>query len=157
MAKRTPVAFGLRRQLEVLKEYGYQVVTVEELTKESPFADVGRDDPLFDKLLELESIRAVAYSDNLVRLEDTMTWGELAMLLAPKQDAVERRLALIRCSGKGCSAYAGAMEYCRERGILAADVREKEPVTALPEAYFEPTQGFSRRQVYGACRIEMLP
>ena len=54
MGKRTPVAFGLRKQLELLKEYGYQVVTVDTLLAESPFADLGRDDPLFEKLNKLQ-------------------------------------------------------------------------------------------------------
>ena len=33
MAKRTPVAWGLAEQLKLLREYGYQVVTVDELMK----------------------------------------------------------------------------------------------------------------------------
>lgn len=157
MAKRTPVAFGLRKQLEVLKEYGYQVVTVEELTRESPFADVGRDDPLFDKLVELSAIRAIAYSDNRLRLDDTMTWGELAMLLAPRAEAVERRLDMIRRSGKGQNAYVGALTYCKERGIIPQDAQPGGAVTSLPEAYFGPVNGYTRRRVYDACRMEMLP
>ena len=51
MAKRTPVAFALGKQLALLKEYGYRVVSVGELMEESPFTDVGRDDPLFEKLV----------------------------------------------------------------------------------------------------------
>ena len=61
MGKRTPVAFGLRKQLELLKEYGYQVVTVDTLLAESSFADLGRDDPLFEKLNKLQQERAVVY------------------------------------------------------------------------------------------------
>ena len=87
MGKRTPVAFGLRKQLELLKEYGYQVVTVDTLLAESPFADLGRDDPLFEKLNKLQQERAVVYSDNCLRLDAVMTCGELAMLLAPKEEA----------------------------------------------------------------------
>ena len=45
MCRRTPVAFGLKKQLELLKKYGYQVVTVQRLMEYSPFADVGREDP----------------------------------------------------------------------------------------------------------------
>ena len=41
MARRTPVADGLGKQLEILKKYGYKVVTVSELMKYSPFKDVG--------------------------------------------------------------------------------------------------------------------
>ena len=85
MGKRTPVAFGLRKQLELLKEYGYQVVTVDTLLAESPFADLGRDDPLFEKLNKLQQERAIVYSDNCLRLDAVMTCGELAMLLAPRR------------------------------------------------------------------------
>lgn len=42
MARRTPVAFGLAKQLELLTRYGYRVVTVNELLAESPFADLGQ-------------------------------------------------------------------------------------------------------------------
>ena len=58
MAKRTPVAFALGKQLTLLKEYGYRVVSVGELMEESPFTDVGRDDPLFEKLVALAKTRS---------------------------------------------------------------------------------------------------
>ena len=73
MAKRTPVAFALGEQLALLQEYGYQVVPVGELLAESPFADVGRDDPLFDRLTALAQQRAIVFSDNRLRLDDPMT------------------------------------------------------------------------------------
>ncbi|MBD5133648.1 MAG: polysaccharide deacetylase family protein [Clostridiales bacterium] len=150
MAKRTPVAFGLRRQLELLKEYGYQVVTVEQLIRESPFADLGRDDPLFEKLCRLQRSRAVAYSDNRLRLDAPMTWGELAMLLCPKEEAMGRRWARIRESGKHEDAYCGALEWCAEQGLIAKDAKPDGPVTALPEGLFGPVKSFTRRDVYAA-------
>lgn len=100
MAKRTPVAFALGEQLELLAAYGYEVVTVEKLMEESPFADVGRDDPLFEKLCALAEYTAVAFTDNRLRLDDAMRWGELAMLLAPKRDAIALREEKIRASGR---------------------------------------------------------
>ena len=39
MARRTPIAFALDQQLALLREYGYTVVPVDELLRESPFAD----------------------------------------------------------------------------------------------------------------------
>ena len=150
MAKRTPVAFGLRKQLELLREYGYQVVTVGQLMEESPFADLGRDDPLFDKLCRLQKDRAVAYSDNCVRLEDQMSWGELAMLLCPKGEAMARRWAKIRRTGKHEDAYCGALEWCAEQGLLPRDVKSDGPVTALPGGLFRQAEDFTRRQVYDA-------
>ena len=150
MAKRTPVAFGLRKQLELLREYGYQVVTVGQLMEESPFADLGRDDPLFEKLCRLQTDRAVAYSDNRVRLDGQMTWGELAMLLAPKKEAMSRRWARIRRTGKREGAYCGALEWCAEQGLIPKGVKADGPVTSLPGRCFAPVQGFTRREVYAA-------
>ena len=150
MAKRTPVAWGLRKQLELLKQYGYEVVTVKELAEESPFTDVGRDDPLFEKLAKLEKQRAIVYSDNRLRLNDPMTVGELAMLLSPKEETLQRRHRLVRKSGKAQHAYCGAMEYCREQGIIDAAAKPDDKVTKLPAELFDPTADFTRRSVYAA-------
>ena len=150
MAKRTPVAFALGRQLALLKEYGYQVVTVEQLMEESPFADLNRGAPLFDKLCRLQKDRAVAYSDNRLRLDQTMTWGELAMLLAPKQEAMGRRWARIRRTGRHEHAYCGALEWCVEQGLIPKGTKPGGPVNALPGGHFSSVQGFTRREVYAA-------
>ena len=92
MAKRTPVAAGLRRQLELLTDAGYRIVTVQELLeRHSPFSDVGRDDPDFDAFCALQKTRAVVYSNNTLQPDKPMTAGELAMLLAPRSAAVDDR------------------------------------------------------------------
>ncbi len=150
MAKRTPIAYALGKQLEILKSFGYEVVTVDELMKESPFADVGRDDPLLPKLVALSETAGVAFTDNMVRLDQPMTYGELAMLIAPKDDALKKREALIRASGKSAHPYAGAMEWCGENGVIPKDAKPDSPVTFLPEGYFEKTNDFSRRGVFTA-------
>ena len=150
MGKRTPVAFGLRKQLELLRAYGYQVVTVEALMAESPFADLGRDDPLFEKLCGLQRERAIVYSDNCLRLGDMMTCGELAMLLAPKEEALGRRWEQIRRTGKRQHAYWGAMDWCFQKGLLAKADKPESPVTALPEGLFAPVENYTRREVYRA-------
>ena len=154
MAKRTPVAFALGQQLALLQEYGYQVVTVETLLAESPFADLGREDPLFEKLCALQAERAVVYSDNRLRLDQTMTAGEMAMLLTPKEEALSRRWNQIRLTGKRQHAYWGAMDYCTEQGILPPGTSPDAPLTALPEAYFDRTDSLTRRAVYAAYRME---
>ena len=155
MAKRTPVAFALGQQLALLQEYGYQVVPVGELLAESPFADVGREEPLFDRLTALAEQRAIVFSDNRLRLDDPMTVGELAMLLTPKTDAIARRVAQLRRTGRA-GAYDGAMAWCRENGLVSAAAHPADHVTALPEAWFVPTDGFTRRDVYAAFRMERL-
>ncbi len=156
MSKRTPIAFALEQQLQLLQEYGYQVVTVEQLMEESPFADLGREDALFDRLNELQRRRAIVYSDNRLRLEQTMTWGELAMLLSPRLESLHRRREVIRQTRRHTDAYCGAMDYCREQGLLPAGASSGDPVTALPEAWFQPTTDFTRRSVYAAFRMERL-
>ena len=157
MAKRTPAAFGLGEQLKLLKSYGYEVVTVAQLMEESPFADVGREDPDFEKCNALQKIRTVVYSDNRLRLDQPMTWGELAMLLCPQEQAIARRLAHIRKNGQA-HAYSGALEWCKEQGLLQTgkDISVNAPVNSLPEKYFEPATDYSRRGVYRAVRLEAL-
>lgn len=152
MAKRTPVAFGLKGQLELLKQYGYTVVTVEKLLEYSPFADVSSEHPLFSKLCELVKEKAIVFDDNKLRLEKTMTYGELAMLLAPKSEAISRRNAMIKAKGKAVHAYAGALDWCVQNGILSKEDSADKPVTHLPEKYFEPTSSFTRESVYKAYR-----
>jgi len=151
MSKRTPVAFALGEQLKLLKEYGYEVVTVEQLMRESPFADVGADDPLLPKLRALAETAGVAFTDNRVRLDQPMTQGELAMLLAPKGEAIARREAIVRRSGKA-HPYAGALAWCAGQKLIGADAKPDAPVARLPEGLFDEPADFSRRSVYEAYR-----
>ena len=153
MAKRTPVAFALGKQLALLKEYGYRVVSVGELMEESPFTDVGRDDPLFEKLVALAKTRAIVFTDNKLRLDDKMTVGELAMLLAPRDEAISRRVAQLRKTGKA-GPYDGAMSYCRENGLIDASAKAEDAVTKLPDAMFDKATDFTRRNVYAAYKME---
>lgn len=152
MCRRTPVAFGLEKQLELLDRYGYQVVTVEQLMEESPFADVGREDPDFDKLMELQKTRGIVFSDNRLRLDMPMSWGELAMLLAPRGEAIGRRVRKIRESGSYQHAYWGAMDWCAEQGILKYAMDPEGPVSSLPSEFFDAETVFTRRAVYRAFR-----
>ena len=151
MARRTPVAFGLDKQLELLDRYGYRVVPVSELMEESCFADLGRDDPLYEKMAGLARTHAVVYSDNRVRLDRVMSRGELAMLLAPREESIVRRLEQLRRREKVASRCAGAMAWCAENGFAEAVGEEKAPLTALPGRGFAPVMGpLTRRAVYEA-------
>lgn len=152
MGKRTPIAFALGEQLKLLKEYGYEVVTVDQLMRESPFADVGADDPLLPKLSSLAETAGVAFTDNRARLDQTMTWGELAMLLAPKAEAMAKREAMIRKAGKA-HPYAGALAWCVEQKLVDAGASPDAPVTALPEGSFAAAKDFTRRSVYEAYQM----
>ena len=150
MARRTPVAVGLRRQLEILSEYGYRVVTVDELMKESPFTDVGRDDPDFEKFETLQSSRAVVFSDNRLRPDVPMKNGELAMLLCPKERLLDMRRKA--AGDKKATLYRCALEICAKEGLMPADVREDAAVSVLPEELFDCTEDMTRRSVLRAYR-----
>lgn len=152
MGKRTPIAFALGEQLKLLKEYGYEVVTVEQLMRENPFADVGADDPLLPKLTKLAETAGVAFTDNRVRLNKVMTWGELAMLVAPKAEAMAKREKLIRSEGKA-HPYAGAMAWCQAQKLIPAGVSSDAPVAELPESKFDTVLIFTRRNVLEAYRM----
>ncbi|MBQ6987280.1 MAG: polysaccharide deacetylase family protein [Oscillibacter sp.] len=156
MARRTPVAWGLPLQLEILHQYGYQVVTVAELMEECPFVDVGRDNPLFEKMARLAKRRGVAYSDNRLRLENHMTMGELAMLLAPKEEAMDLRWARMRRDKRRVHPYYGAVAWCKRERILPRDTEPDAPVTELPSGIFDETKTFTRRAVYEAFREDWI-
>lgn len=98
---------------------------------------------------------AIVFADNRLRLDDPMTVGELAMLLAPKAETITRRVAQLRQTGRA-GAYDGAMAWCRENGLISEAAHPADHVTALPEAWFVPTDSFTRRDVYAALRMERL-
>ncbi len=154
MSKRTPVAYALGEQLKLLKEAGYEIVTVKELTKESPFEDVGRDDPDFDKLYELSKTRAIVYSDNKLRLDAPMTYGELAMLLAPREAIVNIRNKMMKQSKKYIHPYATAVKWCKDNGIIDISIKPDKAVMFLPEKYFDKTSDFTRRGIYKAYKMQ---
>ena len=126
MAKRTPVAYALDKQLELLDRYGYSVVPVSELMEESPFADVGSECDIFAELAELSKIRAIAFSDNTLRLDDPMTNYEYAMLVTPREIVVEKRIAQIKASGKFVSEYDTALAYAKDNGYIDKSVKGKD-------------------------------
>lgn len=159
MALRTPVAFGLRQHLELLEKAGYRVITVAELLERSPFADVGAEDKDFEHLRELQKNRAIAYSDNTLRLDSPMTRGELAMLLAPREAAVDLRIRKLKEGDKSFAhRYAGALHWCAEQHLLPAGAAPDSPLEPgdLRKAsdFFTGTvTGTTRREVLGKAKL----
>lgn len=159
MALRTPVAFGLRQHLELLEKAGYRVVTVAELLERSPFADVGAEDKDFEHLRELQKGRAIAYSDNTLRLDSPMTRGELAMLLAPREAAVDLRIRKLKEGDKSFAhRYAGALHWCTQQHLLPAGAAPDSPLEPgdLRKAsdFFTGTvTGTTRREVLGKAKL----
>ena len=131
MAMRTPVAHGLRKQLELLDAAGYRVVTVQDLLKISPFADVGEDDPDFDAFCRLIESHAIAYSNNTLQPDRPMTCGEFAMLAAPRYAAVNWRLDQLKAGNKAFrNSYSGAMQWCCQEKILPQKTKDTEILNA---------------------------
>ena len=131
MQMRTPVAVGLRRQLELLEKAGYRVVTAQELLDISPFADVGEDDPDFEVFRMLSRTHAIAYSDNTRRPDKPMTCGEFAMLAAPRNDAVDGRIAGLQAGNRAFRhKYSGAMAWCKQEGLLPQNAANDTPLDA---------------------------
>ena len=96
MARRSPIAHGLDKQLELLAAQGYKVVTVSQLMALSPFLDIPQSDPrgaAAKKLLEAGW--CPVYRDNSLRPDSPLTRGELAMM-AFGWEAVDTRIALVR-------------------------------------------------------------
>ncbi len=125
MALRATVTKGLEKQLQILKKYGYEVVTVSELLVESPFLDIGREDTDFELFNKIQSQRAVAYKNNALLPDKVMTRGELAMLLAKKTESIDKRIELIKAratlpySLKPTHPYSSAMLWAIDNSVLA--------------------------------------
>ena len=149
MARRTPVADGLDKQLQLLTDHGYKVVTVSELLEQSPFQDVLPDSDIGRAARRLLGLGwCVAYQDNTIRPDQILTRGELAMM-AYGWETAAARIALVR-SGKAPfrdmaprHPYAAAAVLASElRAVTAVDgrFRPEDPATAQELAQFCATR-----------------
>lgn len=126
MAKRSPVVDALPRQLDLLRQCGYQVLTVSELLAINPVSDV----PLADSAsAPLRALLAagypVAYRDNTARLDRPLTVGELAFILARGAGG---RLAQRPFNGVPAShPYCFSLAIAAEEGWLPTDLRDAKP------------------------------
>lgn len=137
-ARRTPVADGLTRQLQLLTDLGYRVVTVSELLERSPFRDAVPDSAVGRAARRLLGLGwCVAYQDNTLRPDAVLTRGELAMM-AFGSETVRRRIELIRCGRAPFRdmaprhPYAAAAALAEGTGAMAAAngrFRPDDPVT----------------------------
>jgi peptidoglycan/xylan/chitin deacetylase (PgdA/CDA1 family) len=127
MALRSPVADGLDRQLRLLTDHGYQVVTASELLERSPFRDVLPDRAEGRAARRLLGLGwCVAYQDNTLRLDNVLTRGELAMMVFGAE-TIRWRFDLVR-SGRAPfrdmaprHPYAAAAALAVETRAMAAE------------------------------------
>lgn len=124
MARRSPVAQALPKQLALLQQYGYRVVTVSELLSLCPFADLSPESPVFAPAKALlEAGWCICYRDNTVRPEQILTRGELCMFAFGWKTAA-RRIELVQTKTRVCRdvpcrhPYAAAIELALERGCM---------------------------------------
>lgn len=147
MARRTPIASALPLQLQLLKDYGYTVVTVEELLKHSAFADLPADHPLQKKLAGLAQKRNIVFSDNTVRPDQVMTNVQFALLLH------EPEVELKRWKDR----QKAALRFCKEKGLLPGNARKNAaltlPLTEQASKYFVSAPiSAKRRDIFAAVK-----
>ena len=139
MARRSPIADGLGKQLQLLSDHGYKVVTVSELLERSPFRDALPDSEVGAAARRLLGHGwCVAFQDNTLRPDTVLTRGALAML-AYGCETIRQRIKLVR-AGKAPfrdmaprHPYAAAAVLADETGALKAEngnFRPDAPVTA---------------------------
>lgn len=127
MAKRTPVADGLARQLSLLQKYNYHVVTVSELLAVSQTSDIGEDSPYFTAVSKLlQSGICAAYRNNTFGANKPLTRGEFAMFLANRQLLTDRIVQMKKNPAKKCfddvsinHPYSVAIVESVERELLS--------------------------------------
>ena len=162
MARRTPVADGLDKQLQLLTDHGYQVVTVSELLERSPFRDAAPDTPEGRAARRLlDQGWCVAFQDNTLRPGETLTRGELAMM-AYGWETVKDRIALTR-SGRAPfrdmahrHPYGAAAVRAAQTGAMAAvdgRFRPDDPVTPVELAQVCATRLGRTRELGGGPAI----
>ena len=145
MARRSPIAGGLDKQLQLLTDHGYQVVTVSELLERSPFQDVLPDSETGQAArLLLGRGWCAAYQDNTIRPDAVLTRGELAMM-AFGWDTVPKRIELIR------SGRAPFRDLAPRHPYAAAAVRAVE--TRAMSA--QDGQMLPLRSHFSHCRIHL--
>ena len=149
MARRTPVADGLDKQLQLLSDHGYKVLTVSELLERSSFRDAPPDSGAGrDARRLLGAGWCPAFQDNTLRPEQTLTRGELAMM-AFGWETVRRRIELVNAGRapfrdvEPRHPYAAAAVRAVETGAMAAvdgRFRPGDPVSATELAQFCSTR-----------------
>ena len=125
------------------------MVSVEELTEHSMFADLLPTHPLYAKLAALAKEKPVAYSDNTVKPERTMTNLEFAHLVAPMPKAVMTR----RQKDEAAVGYAIA------NGLLPSPPHRNAPLRlpltpAAARLFAMPPKSALRADVFAALRSD---
>ncbi len=142
MARRSPIADGLPKQLELLSRHGYRVVTVSELLAMCPFTDLSPQDALYPAAKRLlDAGFCVCFRDNTVRAQTPLTRAALAMLVHGGETATAR-IALVREKRAPAKdvpyshPYAAAIARAVEAGEMACENGKFRPDAPVTQAEF---------------------
>ncbi|MCL2747589.1 MAG: polysaccharide deacetylase family protein [Oscillospiraceae bacterium] len=131
MSRRSPVALALPLQLQLLSDYGYEVVTVSEMLDLSPFEDLSPDDPCFDAARAmLRDGHVVGYRNNSCQPDRVVTAGELCQMAAGGQKQGQQGQQGQLTAAGGRNPYAGVLDWAVGIGLYKAGVDGKAPASA---------------------------
>ena len=101
MSLQTPIVDALPRQLALLSQYGYEVVTVEELLSLSPFEDYGEGMMYFESARALDHAGfIIGYKNNTFQPDRLLTMGELVTMATPRSVYTAKREQLLKSDPK---------------------------------------------------------
>ena len=155
---------------ELLRQYGYRVVTVSELLSLCPFSDLSPESPVFSPAQALlDAGWCICFRDNTVRPEKLLTRGELCMFAFGWKTAA-RRIDLVKTKTNVCRdvsyrhPYAAAIELALERGCMRQENGRffpDEPITGedfshFCRAFFGRSESFCQPSITHGQAIELL-
>ena len=93
MSMESPIADALNLQLELLKNYGYKVVTVSDLMSHSPFEDVAHDDEGLEAIRGLDKLGfTIGFQNNRFKPDERITEEQLTAMCTKRENCVPSRI-----------------------------------------------------------------
>lgn len=137
MALRTPVADALPKQLKLLKEYGYKVVSVSELLDISAFEDLDPDSEAADAARILLSANHVTgYKNNTFHPERNITVDEIALMLCkPAKLRQHRKMTQNDLFAVAAEAAGFKSKRSEQIGKLLLNLADKAGVNTDEQLY----------------------
>jgi len=146
MSHQTPIADALDKHLELLINNGYEVITVSELLRQSPFEDLNPEDEIFESVKLMDGMGlCIGYKNNTFQPDRELTMGELVMMITPPEYirahyiksflskapfdlGVEANTNIINIAKT--HPYKAGAEYAASKGYIGKSFNPEEIVTA---------------------------
>ncbi|WP_058486876.1 polysaccharide deacetylase family protein [Defluviitalea phaphyphila] len=133
MSLMTPVVTALKEQLEILKNYGYRVITVRELKDMYPFEDFNDKSKNFEIARDLDRKGfIIGYKTNEFKPDKELTIGEMVMMTLTKEE-YKKELENIINSKKEKSIYLKQPYYLAFLHYNRLDLMDKRDKLATRE------------------------